>query len=84
MDEIRMPKLEKVAISEKSAMEQAGQIFEPLGTERPIENGVTVIENEKAPLLSGAFSFAPPVGIEPTTNRLTVDCSTAELQGIVC
>lgn len=24
---------------------------------------------------------APPVGIEPTTNRLTGDCSTAELQG---
>ena len=27
--------------------------------------------------------LAPPVGIEPTTNRLTVDCSTAELQGNV-
>ncbi len=32
----------------------------------------------------GCFSFrsgAPPVGFEPTTNRLTVDSSTAELQG---
>ncbi len=28
--------------------------------------------------LSG-FSFAPAVGIEPTTNRLTGDCSTTEL-----
>jgi hypothetical protein len=26
------------------------------------------------------FYFAPPAGIEPATNRLTGDCSTAELQ----
>lgn len=25
--------------------------------------------------------LAPPAGFEPTTNRLTGDCSTAELQG---
>ena len=33
---------------------------------------------------NGVFYFAPPVGIEPTTNRLTGDCSTAELQGNIC
>ena len=27
----------------------------------------------------GRFSLAPTVGFEPTTNRLTADCSTAEL-----
>ncbi len=29
------------------------------------------------------FTLAPPAGFEPAANRLTVDCSTAELQGNV-
>jgi hypothetical protein len=29
------------------------------------------------------YSNAPPAGFEPAANRLTVDCSTAELQGNV-
>jgi site-specific DNA recombinase len=33
--------------------------------------------------LFSAITFAPPAGFEPATNRLTGDCSTAELQGNV-
>jgi hypothetical protein len=37
------------------------------------------LANKKSPI--GLFLFAPPAGFEPAANRLTVDCSTAELQG---
>ena len=30
--------------------------------------------------MSGVFLLAPAVGLEPTTNRLTADCSTTELR----
>lgn len=30
--------------------------------------------------LARPYPMAPPVGLEPTTNRLTGDCSTIELQ----
>ena len=40
---------------------------------------------EKTPLLQGVsfLLMAPGVGFEPTTDRLTADCSTTELPGIV-
>ena len=37
------------------------------------------IEKQKTFRLGKVFLVAPTVGIEPTTNRLTADCSTAEL-----
>ena len=36
-------------------------------------------KNKKATKLFGCF-LAPPVGFEPTTCRLTAECSTAELK----
>ncbi len=39
----------------------------------------------KSTSFAGTFSFtAPAAGIEPATNRLTGDCSTAELHRNVC
>ena len=37
------------------------------------------IEKQKNLPVREGFLVAPTVGIEPTTNRLTADCSTAEL-----
>lgn len=33
---------------------------------------------------NGSLKLAPRAGFEPATYRLTVECSTAELPGIIC
>ena len=52
------------------------KVFDPYHARQTV---VSLGEQYKKPYQSTTLYIAPRVGIEPTTNRLTVDCFTAEL-----
>ena len=60
--------------------ERPSHAFGPCANHRPLIAGVETFIYKKKPCENRkALQLAPAVGFEPTTNRLTADCSTAEL-----